>query len=227
MMTMVRSPDQMKPRWSDWTRNRATNAARMPKSPCARLTIRMTPNTRERPVANRAYRPPRRMPCRPTLTQSILSHPEVGCSDRFRTEVAWLALEADAAFEEAGDVVGDGEDVLHVLFDDQDRGARADEEYHGLVDALDDHGRETERDFVEQQDLRVGHQGAPVVIKRIYEAMVLLVGTGTTILVVEQDVQHVLTVADYVACFLEGRISLEGKPSDLSSEAITAAYFGM
>jgi len=68
---------------------------------------------------------------------------------------------------------------------------------------------------------------APVVIKRIYEAMVLLVGTGTTILVVEQDVQHVLTVADYVACFLEGRISLEGKPSDLSSEAITAAYFGM
>ena len=68
---------------------------------------------------------------------------------------------------------------------------------------------------------------APVVIKRIYEAMVHLVDTGTTIVVVEQDVQHVLTVADYVACFLEGRISLEGKPSDLSSEAITAAYFGM
>jgi len=68
---------------------------------------------------------------------------------------------------------------------------------------------------------------APVVIKRIYEAMVHLVDTGTTILVVEQDVQHVLTVADHVACFLEGRISLEGKPGDLSSEAITAAYFGM
>jgi branched-chain amino acid transport system ATP-binding protein len=68
---------------------------------------------------------------------------------------------------------------------------------------------------------------APVVIKRIYEAMQHLVGSGTTIVVVEQDVQHVLTVADHVACFLEGRISLEGKPSDLSSEAITAAYFGM
>jgi len=68
---------------------------------------------------------------------------------------------------------------------------------------------------------------APVVIKRIYEAMVHLVGTGTTIVVVEQDVQHVLTVADHVACFLEGRISLEGKPSELTSEAITAAYFGM
>ncbi len=68
---------------------------------------------------------------------------------------------------------------------------------------------------------------APVVIQRIYEAMKELVGTGTTIMVVEQDVQHVLTVADRVACFLEGRISLEGKPSDLSSEQITAAYFGM
>jgi len=68
---------------------------------------------------------------------------------------------------------------------------------------------------------------APVVIKRIYEAMVHLVGTGTTIMVVEQDVQHVLTVADRVACFLEGHISLQGRPAELTSEQITAAYFGM
>lgn len=68
---------------------------------------------------------------------------------------------------------------------------------------------------------------APVVIKRIYEAMVELPARGTTILVVEQDVQHVLTVADHVACFLEGRISLEGKPDELNSDQITAAYFGM
>ncbi len=68
---------------------------------------------------------------------------------------------------------------------------------------------------------------APVVIKRIYEAMVELPVRGTTILVVEQDVQHVLTVADHVACFLEGRISLEGKPDELKPDEITAAYFGM
>ena len=68
---------------------------------------------------------------------------------------------------------------------------------------------------------------APVVIKRIYEAMEALPARGTTILVVEQDVQHVLTVADRVACFLEGRISLEGAPGDISSDDITAAYFGM
>lgn len=68
---------------------------------------------------------------------------------------------------------------------------------------------------------------APVVIKAIYEAMVTLPDRGMTVLVVEQDVQHVLTVAGHVACFLEGRISLEGEPSELSPDAITRAYFGM
>ena len=68
---------------------------------------------------------------------------------------------------------------------------------------------------------------APVVIKRIYDAFPTLIGNGTTILVVEQDVQHVLTVASHVACFLEGRIALQGQPSELTNEQITAAYFGV
>jgi branched-chain amino acid transport system ATP-binding protein len=68
---------------------------------------------------------------------------------------------------------------------------------------------------------------APVVIKRIYDAFPTLIENGTTILVVEQDVQHVLTVANHVACFLEGRIALQGQPSELTNEQITAAYFGV
>jgi branched-chain amino acid transport system ATP-binding protein len=68
---------------------------------------------------------------------------------------------------------------------------------------------------------------APVVIKRIYEAFPMVLQSGCTILVVEQDVQHVLTVASHVACFLEGRIALQGKPAELTSEQITAAYFGV
>ncbi len=68
---------------------------------------------------------------------------------------------------------------------------------------------------------------APVIIKRIYEAFPILLENGCTILVVEQDVQHVLTVATHVACFLEGRIALQGVPSELASEQITAAYFGV
>ncbi len=68
---------------------------------------------------------------------------------------------------------------------------------------------------------------APVVIKRIYEAFKTMLDSGCTILVVEQDVQHVLTVATHVACFLEGRIALQGVPSELTNEQITAAYFGV
>ena len=68
---------------------------------------------------------------------------------------------------------------------------------------------------------------APVVIKRIYDAFPTLRESGCTIFVVEQDVQHVLTVASHVACFLEGRIALQGLPSELTNEQITAAYFGV
>jgi branched-chain amino acid transport system ATP-binding protein len=68
---------------------------------------------------------------------------------------------------------------------------------------------------------------APVVVKRIYEAFPILIGNGCTILVVEQDVQHVLTVATHVACFLEGRVALQGVPGELTSEQITTAYFGV
>ena len=68
---------------------------------------------------------------------------------------------------------------------------------------------------------------APVVIKRIYESFPTLLESGCTILVVEQDVQHVLTVATHVACFLAGRIALQGTPSELTTDQITAAYFGV
>ena len=68
---------------------------------------------------------------------------------------------------------------------------------------------------------------APVVIKRIYEVFPTMLENDCTILVVEQDVQHVLTVASHVACFLEGRIALQGVPSELNNDQITAAYFGV
>jgi branched-chain amino acid transport system ATP-binding protein len=68
---------------------------------------------------------------------------------------------------------------------------------------------------------------APVVVKRIYDGFQALLDSGCTILVVEQDVQHVLTVASHVACFLEGRIVLQGAPDELSQDQITAAYFGV
>jgi branched-chain amino acid transport system ATP-binding protein len=45
--------------------------------------------------------------------------------------------------------------------------------------------------------------------------------------VVEQDIGQVMSVADRVACMLEGHVSLEGRPAEITREQITAAYFGV
>jgi branched-chain amino acid transport system ATP-binding protein len=44
---------------------------------------------------------------------------------------------------------------------------------------------------------------------------------------VEQDITQALKVADRVLCFLEGRVSLHGRPQELSRDRIREAYFGM
>jgi len=68
---------------------------------------------------------------------------------------------------------------------------------------------------------------APVVIKEIYARLEQVTGGGTTLIVVEQDIQQAMAVADRVYCLREGRIALEGRPADLTREQITAAYFGL
>lgn len=68
---------------------------------------------------------------------------------------------------------------------------------------------------------------APKIIKDIYEAVPQIRERGTSILVVEQDVSQAMAVADKVFCFMEGRVTLTGAPSDLSRDQIAKAYFGM
>ena len=68
---------------------------------------------------------------------------------------------------------------------------------------------------------------APVVVEKIYESMPAIVGSGTTVLLVEQDVGQAMKFADRVTCMLEGRLVLEGSPGEISSEEIFAAYFGV
>lgn len=68
---------------------------------------------------------------------------------------------------------------------------------------------------------------APTVIKDIYEALPTIQESGTTVVVVEQDIQQAMAVADRVYCFMEGRVTLEGRPDDLSHDAIKEAYFGL
>ncbi len=68
---------------------------------------------------------------------------------------------------------------------------------------------------------------APIIIKDIYEAVPRIREGGTTVLVVEQDINQALAIADRIYCFQEGRVSLQGRPADLTGEQIKTAYFGM
>ncbi|MDO8449985.1 MAG: ABC transporter ATP-binding protein [Rhodoferax sp.] len=68
---------------------------------------------------------------------------------------------------------------------------------------------------------------APVVIKDIYAALPGIKATGTSLLIVEQDVGQAMKVADRVYCFQEGRVSLTGGSADLTREQISYAYFGI
>jgi branched-chain amino acid transport system ATP-binding protein len=68
---------------------------------------------------------------------------------------------------------------------------------------------------------------APVVVQRIYGMLPQILGSGVTVLLVEQDVSQALRVATHLQCLLEGHTTLEGRPSDVTAEQVEAAYFGM
>ena len=68
---------------------------------------------------------------------------------------------------------------------------------------------------------------APVVFKDIYAALPGIQASGTSVLVVEQDVGQAMKVADRVYCFQEGRVSLAGRSTELTREQISLAYFGI
>ena len=68
---------------------------------------------------------------------------------------------------------------------------------------------------------------APKVVKQLYQAMPEIAASGTTLVLVEQDVGQALAAADRVVCLLEGRVALERPSSDVSRTQIADAYFGM
>jgi len=67
---------------------------------------------------------------------------------------------------------------------------------------------------------------APIIIADIYAALPQIRAEGTSVVLVEQDIVQAMKVADRVYCFQEGRLSLTGRPRDLSSDQIHRAYFG-
>jgi branched-chain amino acid transport system ATP-binding protein len=67
---------------------------------------------------------------------------------------------------------------------------------------------------------------APIVVRDIYAVLPRITAEGTTVLVVEQDINQAMAASDRVYCFQEGRVTLHGRPADLTRDAITRAYFG-
>jgi branched-chain amino acid transport system ATP-binding protein len=68
---------------------------------------------------------------------------------------------------------------------------------------------------------------APLVVRRIYQALPEIAAAEATVVVVEQDIGQALAAADRVYCLLEGRVALAGRPAELTREQITDAYFGL
>lgn len=68
---------------------------------------------------------------------------------------------------------------------------------------------------------------APVVIRDIYARLPAITREGTTLIIVEQDINRALDASARFYCFLEGRVALTAPCHGYDRGAITSAYFGV
>ena len=69
---------------------------------------------------------------------------------------------------------------------------------------------------------------APIIVQEIFHTIESLKDTGSTILLIEQNVQRCLEIADYGYVMENGQITLEGKGRDLlANEHLKKAYLGI
>ena len=67
---------------------------------------------------------------------------------------------------------------------------------------------------------------SPATVEEIYRRLQRIIQGGATCIIVEQDLRRALAACTRFVVMLEGSIVLEGRPDEVSIEAITAAYFG-
>ena len=67
---------------------------------------------------------------------------------------------------------------------------------------------------------------APIVIRDLCARLPSIVAEGSSVIVVEQDIVQALKAAKRVYCLQEGRVALTGLSTQLTREAVSAAYFG-
>ena len=68
---------------------------------------------------------------------------------------------------------------------------------------------------------------SPLVVDRVYQQLQGLLSSGTTILLVEQDLARAMGVATRVICMLEGSIVLDRPANGVTRAEVTQAYFGL
>ncbi len=68
---------------------------------------------------------------------------------------------------------------------------------------------------------------SPLVVDRVYAQLQALLTSGTTIVLVEQDLARAMSVASRVICMLEGRIVLDRPAAAVTRADVTQAYFGL
>ncbi len=68
---------------------------------------------------------------------------------------------------------------------------------------------------------------SPAIVDRVYASLNSLLESGTTIVLVEQDLERSLRMASRVICLLEGEVVLDRMVGDVSRDQITQAYFGL
>jgi branched-chain amino acid transport system ATP-binding protein len=68
---------------------------------------------------------------------------------------------------------------------------------------------------------------APLVVNELYTLIPGIKRRGIGILIVEQDIERSLAVADRFYCLLEGKVSLSGRPSEVTRDLVMKHYFGL
>src|ERR1700719_3152752 len=68
---------------------------------------------------------------------------------------------------------------------------------------------------------------APVIIRDIYQCLGAITAEGTTVVLVEQDINRALDASARFYCFQEGRLALTAPTKGFDRAAISAAYFGI
>ena len=68
---------------------------------------------------------------------------------------------------------------------------------------------------------------APLVVNELYTLIPDIKRRGIGILLVEQDIERSLAVADRFYCLLEGRVTLAGRPGEVGRNAVIKHYFGL